>query len=118
MKNYTAIYDTKALKNVEYNFNAENMEAAQRFSNEKFDMENIENFRIVEEKNQYYIAGYLKGNEIGVIDLDGKLNTSDKLDFDSRMFFDSNQEAQSFIEGLQKEENHPDFNYQIEVEND
>lgn len=70
-------------------------------------------------KNQYYIAGYLKGNEIGVIDLDGKFNTSDKLDFDSRMFFDSTEEAQSFLDKLSGEENRPDFNYQIEeVEND
>lgn len=65
-------------------------------------------------KNQHYIAGYLKGNEIGVIDLDGKFNTSDKLDFGSRMFFDSIEEAQSFIDKLSGEENHPDFIYQIE----
>jgi len=70
-------------------------------------------------KNQHYIAGYLKGNEIGVIDLDGKFNTSDKLDFDSRMFFDSAEEAQLFLEKLSEEQNHSDFKYQIEeVEND
>ena len=69
-------------------------------------------------KNSHYIAGYLKGNEIGVIDIDGKFNTSDKLDFDSRMFFDSIEEAKYFIDTLSGKENHPDFNYQIEeVEN-
>ena len=65
-------------------------------------------------KNQHYIAGYLKGNEIGVIDLDGKFNTSESLDFDSRMFFDSVEEAQEFWGKLKDEKNHPDFNYQIE----
>jgi viroplasmin and RNaseH domain-containing protein len=65
-------------------------------------------------KNSHYIAGYLKGNEIGVIDFTGKFNNSDKLDFDSRMFFDSVEEAQSFLDKLSGEENHPDFNYQIE----
>jgi hypothetical protein len=69
-------------------------------------------------KNQHYIAGYLKGNEIGVIDLDGKFNNSESLDFDSRMFFDSVEEAQKFLGKLKDEKNHPDFNYQIEeVEN-
>jgi hypothetical protein len=69
-------------------------------------------------KNQHYIAGYLKGNEIGVIDLDGKFNNLESLDFDSRMFFDSVEEAQKFLAKLKDEKNHPDFNYQIEeVEN-
>jgi viroplasmin and RNaseH domain-containing protein len=69
-------------------------------------------------KNQHYITGYLKGNEIGVIDLDGKFNNSESLDFDSRMFFDSVEEAKKFLGKLKDEKNHPDFNYQIEeVEN-
>lgn len=65
-------------------------------------------------KTTYYIAGFLKGNQIGVIDLDGKFNTSEKLDFDSRMIFDSDDDARSFIDKLSNEQNHPDFKYQIE----
>jgi hypothetical protein len=65
-------------------------------------------------KNQHFIAGYLKGNQIGVIDLDGKFNTSDRLDFNNRMFFESVEDAQSFIDKRCGEENHPNFTYQIE----
>ncbi len=64
---------------------------------------------------QYNIIGYLKGNEVGVIDTDGKFNTSDRLDFNSRMFFESKEEAQKFINRLSiEEENHPEFEYSIE----
>lgn len=49
MKNYTAIYDTKKYQNIEYNFDAENLEKANEFAETKFDHENISNFRIKEE---------------------------------------------------------------------
>ncbi len=36
MKNYTAIYSTETIKNIEYAFKAENMEAAELFCQNKF----------------------------------------------------------------------------------
>ena len=62
------------------------------------------------------IVGYLYGNEIGVIDSDGKFNTSPKLDFNSRMFFNSESEAESYIEKLNETESNRDgFKYQIDI---
>ena len=62
------------------------------------------------------IVGYLDGSEIGVIDSSGKFNTSDKLDFNSRMFFDSENEAESYIEKLNdSESNREGFKYQVDI---
>lgn len=62
------------------------------------------------------IVGYLNGSEIGVIDSDGKFNTSEKLDFNSRKFFDSKNDAESYIEKLNENEtNMDDFKYQIDI---
>lgn len=36
MKEYTAIYSTKAIKNIQYSFNAENAEAAVEFASSYF----------------------------------------------------------------------------------
>lgn len=64
------------------------------------------------------IIGYMDGTEIGVIDSDGKFNTSDKLDFYSRMFFDSENEANEHIKNLNETENNRDgFKYQIDIFN-
>ena len=64
------------------------------------------------------IVGYFDGNQIGVIDASGKFNTSDKLDFNSRMFFDSENEANEYIENLNETENNREgFKYQIDIFN-
>jgi hypothetical protein len=49
MKNFTAIYDTYKIKNVEYNFNALDIENAYKLAKHKFEMEKVKNFRIVQE---------------------------------------------------------------------
>lgn len=36
MKNYTAIYSTKSIKNIQYSFKASNMEAAKLFCEKYF----------------------------------------------------------------------------------
>lgn len=65
----------------------------------------------------FYISGYLKDSHVGHIDSDGKFNTNDNLPDESRMFFDSRDEALEFINDLGNENNHPDFKYVIgEVE--
>lgn len=50
MKNFTAIYDTKTYKNIEYAFQAKDMESAKEFASWKFDHANISNFKIIEDK--------------------------------------------------------------------
>jgi hypothetical protein len=63
-----------------------------------------------------YIVGFLDGSIIGVIDFDGKFNTNERLDFDSRKFFDSKEDARNFI-NRQSKKVRPGFEYSIEVEN-
>lgn len=68
-------------------------------------------------KNTFYIAGYLKGNQIGTIDTDGKLNYSENLDVDSWKHFETKEEAEDFINRLienETEDLHPTFNYVVE----
>jgi hypothetical protein len=63
------------------------------------------------------IVGCLEGNQIGVIDSDGKFSTNSKLDFNSRKFFDSVEDAEIYISKLNKSENNsPDFSYKVEVD--
>lgn len=50
MKNYTAIYSTKTISNINYSFKAENLEKAFDFCKCKFDIKNlIGGFEIVED---------------------------------------------------------------------
>lgn len=64
------------------------------------------------------IVGYLNGNQIGVIDSDGKFSTN-KLDFNSRKFFDSVESAENYIEKLNKSENNStDFCYKVEIDDE
>ena len=68
-------------------------------------------------KNIFYIAGYLNGKQIGVVDSDGKFNNREQLDFDSWKHFGSEKEAQIFVDNLLKNETkplHPDFLYRVE----
>ncbi len=46
MKNYTAIYSTATIKNINYSFQAESMAAAKRFRKFKFSVKRV---KIVEE---------------------------------------------------------------------
>jgi hypothetical protein len=62
------------------------------------------------------IVGYKSGREVGVIDADGKFNTNDKLDYSSSMFFDCKESAERFVENFDKSELHPDFKFEIEIE--
>jgi len=41
MKNYTAIYSTKAIKNIQYSFSAVNMEVAKEYAKKKFSVKRI-----------------------------------------------------------------------------
>jgi len=64
------------------------------------------------------IVGFLEGNQIGVIDSDGKFYTRPNLGYNSRKFFNSVESAESYIEKLNKSENNsPDFCYKVEIGN-
>ena len=41
MKNYTAIYSTEKIKNIEYSFKAKNMSQAIKFRKEKFSAKRV-----------------------------------------------------------------------------
>lgn len=47
MKNFTAIYSTESIKNIEYSFQAENMAAAKRFAKWKFSAKKV---KIIQDK--------------------------------------------------------------------
>lgn len=51
MKNYTAIYSTSALKNIQYSFDAENIESAMEFCEGKF--EQYPNIAIMENNHDF-----------------------------------------------------------------
>jgi len=70
----------------------------------------------METKNTFYIAGYLNGNQVGVVDSDGKLNYSDNLDLSSWMHFEDKEDAENYVKYLKKNdgETHPAFHYEVE----
>ena len=72
---------------------------------------------IMKTKNTFYIAGYLNGNQIGIIDSDRKFNNKEQLDFDSWKHFESEKEAEIFVSNLLKNETetlHSNFSYRVE----
>ena len=71
----------------------------------------------VKSRNTFYIAGYTNGNQIGIVDSDGKLNYSDNLDFETWMHFETKEEAQKFADILleiETDDLHPTFKYLVE----
>lgn len=66
-------------------------------------------------KNTFYISGRLNGFQVGLVDTDQKLNYSKNFDFDSRLQFETLEEAESFKNKLEaREKNNPNFSYIIE----
>ena len=50
MKNFRAIYDTNTYKGIKYDFQAKNMESAEKFAEGKFESYNDSSFELIELK--------------------------------------------------------------------